>query len=96
MIIILREKTSRKMFMLTFFPGFEARLLRAVLYFTTWLSSSRHKGQKGNLPFFLQRKFRRHVKVYPMSERQTDSTELITSGKEKTISQLLDISIRFI
>ena len=40
------------MSMLTYFPGFEALLLRAVLYFTTWLSSSRHKGQKGNLPFF--------------------------------------------
>ena len=45
------------MSMLTCFPGFEALLLRAVLYFTTWLSSSRHKGQKGNLPFFCSENF---------------------------------------
>ena len=40
-----------------FLSGFEARLLRAVLYFTTWLSSSRYKGQKGNLPFFCSENF---------------------------------------
>lgn len=56
MIIMLRENLAKDVHA-DFLSGFEARLLRAVLYFTTWLSSSRHKGQKGNLPFFCSENF---------------------------------------